>query len=116
MRHPKADTDRLYVKRKEEGRSLLQIAAVYKAEIINTAEYLNAKYTEDQFVNIVKSHESHQQNTNSTIKLAGKVATEINQSNEDSDTKKASIQHIKVKVGESLKKKWGSKVMHGRYI
>ena len=32
---------------------MLQIEATNKVEIINTAEYLNIKYTEDQFVNIV---------------------------------------------------------------
>jgi hypothetical protein len=46
MHHPKADTDRIYLKRKG-GRSLLQTEAKNKAEIINTAEYLNTKYTED---------------------------------------------------------------------
>jgi hypothetical protein len=30
--------------------------ATYKAEIINTAEYLNRKYKKHQLVNIVKSH------------------------------------------------------------
>jgi len=50
----------------------------YKAEIINIAEYLDTKYTEDQFVNIVKSHESNQPNMNSTIKVAANVAEELN--------------------------------------
>jgi len=36
---PKADIDRLYVKRKEGGRGLVQIEAAYKAEIINIAQY-----------------------------------------------------------------------------
>ena len=31
MHHPKADIDRLYVKRKEGGRGLVQIEAAYKA-------------------------------------------------------------------------------------
>ena len=35
MHHPKADTDRLYGKRKEGGRGLVQVEAAYKAEIIN---------------------------------------------------------------------------------
>jgi hypothetical protein len=39
--HPKADTDRLYIKRKEGGRGLSQIEAAYKTEIINIAEYRN---------------------------------------------------------------------------
>ena len=88
MHRPKADIDRLYVKRKEGGRGLLQTAVIHKAETINTAEYLNTKYTEDQFLNIVKSHESNQPNMNSTIKVEAKVAEELTQSNENSDTKR----------------------------
>ena len=68
MLHPKADIDMLYVKRKEEGRGLVQVEAAYKAEIINIAEYLNTNYKEDQFVNIVKCHESIQPNMNSVLK------------------------------------------------
>ena len=62
--HPKADIDRLYVKRKEGGRGLVQAEAAYRAEIINIAEYLNTKYKEDQFVKIVKVHERPQPNMN----------------------------------------------------
>ena len=58
MHHPKADIDRLYVKRKG-GRGLVQVKAAYKAEIINIAEHLNTKYKEDQFVN--KSMKAHNQ-------------------------------------------------------
>ena len=43
------------------GRGLVQGEAAYKAEIIIIAEYLNTKYKEDQFVNIVKVHESTHQ-------------------------------------------------------
>jgi hypothetical protein len=39
MHHPKANIDRLYVKRKG-GRGLIQIEAAYNAEKINIAEYL----------------------------------------------------------------------------
>jgi len=52
---------------------------------------------------------------NSTIKGAAKLAEKLNQSNVNSDTKKESTQHTKAKLGESLKKKWGKKVMHGQY-
>jgi len=38
MHHPIADTHRLYAKREEGGRGLVQIEAAYKAEIINIAE------------------------------------------------------------------------------
>jgi hypothetical protein len=62
MHHPKADTDRLYLKQKEERRDLLQIAVTYKAEVTHISEYLNTKHAEDQYVNIVKSHDRSQPN------------------------------------------------------
>jgi hypothetical protein len=65
MHHPKADMDRLYIKREEGGRGWVQVEAAYKAEIINIAVYLNTNYKEDQFVKIVKNHESTQPNMNS---------------------------------------------------
>jgi hypothetical protein len=46
------------------------------------------KYTEDQFVNIVKNHESSQPNMNSTIKITANIAEELNPSNEKSNTKR----------------------------
>jgi hypothetical protein len=77
MCHPKADVDRLCLKRKEGRIDLLQIEAMYKAEVINIAEYLNTKYIEDQFMNI-KSHKSNQPNFNSTIKVTADVAEDLN--------------------------------------
>jgi len=109
MHHPKADIDRLYVKRKEGGRGLVQIEEAYKAEIINIAEYLNTNYKKDQFVNIVKSHESTQPNTNSIIQAAAKITEELIQPNEKSDTKQDGIQYTNARLGESLKKKWKTK-------
>jgi len=42
----------------------MQIEAANSARIINTAEYLNKKYKEDQFVNIVTSRNGYQTNSN----------------------------------------------------
>jgi len=114
MHHPKADIDRLYVQRKEGGIGLVQIEVAYKAEIVKSAEYLNANYKEDQFVNIVKSHESTQPNINSIIKTAAKITGELSQPNEKSDTKQDGIRHTKARLGVSLKKKWKNKVMRGQ--
>ena len=44
MYHPKTDINRLYWKRKEGARGLLQFEATYKTEIVNTVEYLNTVY------------------------------------------------------------------------
>ena len=62
-------------------------------------------YREDQFVNIVKSHESTQPNMNSMIKTAAKITEELSQPNEKSDAKQDGIQHTGARLGESLKKK-----------
>jgi len=53
---------------------------------------------------------------NSTIKRAAKITEDLSQPNEKSDAKQYGIQHTKARLGESLKKKWKSKVMHGQYI
>jgi len=53
---------------------------------------------------------------NSIIKTAAKITGELNQPNEKSDSKQDGIQHIKVGLGESLKKKLKNTVMHGQYI
>ena len=116
MHHPKADTERLYVKRKRGGRGLVQIEAAYKAEIIHIAKYLDTNYKEDQFVNNVKSHESTQPNMSSIIKTVSKITEELSQPKEKSDAKQDGIQQTKARLGESLKKKWKNKVMHGQYI
>jgi hypothetical protein len=53
---------------------------------------------------------------NSIIKTAAKITEELSQPNEKSDIKQDGIQHIKARLGESLKKKRKNKVMHGQYI
>jgi hypothetical protein len=115
MHHPKADIYRLYVKRKG-GRSLSQIEAAYKTEIINIAEYLNKKYKEDQFVNVIGSHDSSQPNMNSTVRASAKIIDELSQSNENNDMKQDGIQNTKARLAESLKEEWENKVMHGQYL
>jgi DNA-directed RNA polymerase subunit L len=116
VHHPKADIDRLYVKRKEGARGLVQVKAAFKAEITSIAEYLNTNYKVDQFVNIVKSYESTQPTMNSIMKTAAKIAEELIQPNEKSDAKQEEIHHTKERLGEGLKNQWKNKVMHGQYI
>jgi len=116
MHHPKASIDRLYEKREEEGRGLVQVQAACKVEIINIAEYFNTKYKEDQFVNSVKVHESTQPNMNSILKSAAKVIEELNQIIGMHDAKQDGMQHMKGRLGEVLEKKWKNKVRHGYYI
>jgi len=112
VHHPIADIDGLHVKRKEGGRELVQVEAAYKAEIINIAEYLNTKYKEDKFVNIVKNHESAQSN----MKSEEKIIAELIQLNGKNDAEQDEMQHTTGRLGEVLKEKWKNKVMHGQYI
>jgi trehalose-6-phosphate synthase len=114
--HPKPDKDKLYVKRNERGRELLQAEAAYKAEIINIAGHINTKYKEDQFVNIVKAHESTQQNMNSILKSEAKIINELNQLSGMNDAKQDEMQHTKGRLGEALKKKWKNKIMHEQCV
>ena len=53
---------------------------------------------------------------NSIIKTPAKITEELNQPNEKSDAKQDGIQHIKARLGESLKREWKNKVLHGQYI
>ena len=76
------------MKKKEGERGLLQFEAIYIAEIMSTAKYLNRRYKENQLVNIVKSHESNQPNMNSTVKASAKVSNE-NSGGREEKTKKA---------------------------
>ena len=79
------------MKKKEGGRGLLEFEVTYKAEMINTADFLNTKCIEYQFINIVKSQERSQPNMNSTITLGARIAEKLKELNENSDKKKETI-------------------------
>jgi hypothetical protein len=64
---------------------------------------LNTKYKEDQFVNIIKSHESNEPNINSTIKTAADFVEKLYKSDENSDTEMEGMRHTKARLGEFLK-------------
>jgi hypothetical protein len=115
VHYPKANRQAI-CKKEEGGRELVQVEAAYKAEITNIAEYLKTNYNVDQYVNIVKSYESTQPTTNPFIKTAAKITEELRQPNENSDAKQEGIQHTKARLGEALKNKWKSKVVHRQYI
>jgi len=53
---------------------------------------------------------------NSIIKTASKLTDELSQPNEKIDAKQDGIQQTKAQLGESLKKKWKNKVIHGQCI
>ena len=94
---------------------MVQIEVAYKAEIINIAEYLNPNYKEDQFVIIVKSHESTQPNMNSIFKTAAKITEELSQPNGKSDAQQDGLQHTKARLGvpkEKMEKQSNAWAVH----
>jgi len=60
-------------------------------------------------VNVVKSREINQINMNSIIKIAANVVEELNQRNENSDTKKGMRTAYKSKIRRVLKEKKNEK-------
>jgi hypothetical protein len=99
--HPKADTDCLYVPRKERGRGLIQVEEAYIAETLNLVEYIENK--EDPLIQILRTH---QHNTNSALlQTANKVKKSF-----QSETKQ-----IKNIITQNIKGKWEEKMMHGQY-
>jgi hypothetical protein len=60
--HPRADTDNLYVPRKEGGTGLMQVEGAYMAETLNLVECIESK--EDPLIQILRTH---QHNTDSAL-------------------------------------------------
>ena len=60
--HPKADTDHLYVPRKQGERGLIQLEEAHVVEIMKLVEYEGRE--EDPLIQIVRMH---QHNTNSVV-------------------------------------------------
>jgi len=99
--HPKADTDRLYVPRKEGRRGLMQTEGAYIAEVTKLMEYVDSK--EEPVVGFVRTH-SH--NTNSALLQAVRNFKKSFQS----ETKL-----IKDIIAQNIKEKWERKRMHGQF-
>jgi len=71
--HPKADVDRLYVRRKQGGRGLMQLEAAHAVEISKLVEYLDRK--EDPLKQVDRTH---QHNINSAaLQTAKRLKPEV---------------------------------------
>lgn len=119
MHHPKADVDRIYLKRSEGGRSLIQLEATYKVTTIGLDTYLKSK--DDPLLEIATSHE-RQKKKYSVVKQAAKFKNqlkvpEVERAQDDTPTTYAKKVKKKAQqeVQKQLKEKWKEKEMHGRY-
>jgi hypothetical protein len=84
--HLRADTDRLYVPRKDEGRGLIQTEAAYITETKKQAEYIEG--SEDPLMQVVRTH---QHNENALLPCSAH------------------------KCEKNMKEKWERKWMHGQF-
>jgi len=119
MHHPKADVDRIYVKRAEGGRSLIQLEAAYKVTTIGLNTYLQANT--DHLLRIAKEHENKKRNY-SVVKQALKFTKQYNTPDvirHANDTATSYAKKVKKKANEQsqkqLKEKWKEKAMHGQH-
>ena len=118
MHHPKADVDRLYIRRSDGGKGLLQLELMYKPTAIGLQTYLDS--TEDWMLQLVNRHEKTKK-VHSVSCQSRKFECELELSpidtNETQPTKLAKIakQEAKRKGLVAIKSKWEQKPLHGQY-
>jgi len=119
MHHPKADVDRLYIRRKEGGRGLLQLLAAYKTTTIGLEAYLKEK--QDRYTKAVYKHEK-EKGSHSIVKEAEKFKKELKpkeiteKMNEPTTNKVKRIKHnVRDNIQLNFNNTWKAKVMHGKY-
>jgi hypothetical protein len=99
--HPRADTDGLYVPRKEGGRVLMQVEGAYVAETLNLVEYVENK--DDPLIQTVRTY---QHNTNSAL---------LQTANNSKKSFQSETKQIKNTITQNLKEKWEEKRMHRQF-
>ncbi|CAH2014941.1 unnamed protein product [Acanthoscelides obtectus] len=75
MLHPRADTDRLYVSRKEGGRGLQQVEAAYKSAILSISDY--CENSPDRMIMIARNYDLSLPVTKSLIQTATKFSRQL---------------------------------------
>jgi hypothetical protein len=99
--HPKADSDRLYVPRKDGGRGHMQIEGAYITEVIKLKEYV--EHTDDPLMQIVRTL---QHNIRSTLFHTASNLQKSFQSD---------MKQIKTTTARNLKERWEAKRLHGQF-
>lgn len=113
MLHPRADVERLYVKREHGGRGLRQLEAAYNNANYNLGYYLAKKAGSDYIVQAVYAHEQQKSAQRSLIKKAEKIATKVTGRNQQMVVDLQPLQ-VKKRIWEAIEQKWRDKPMHGQ--
>ena len=117
--HPKADVDRIYIKRAEGGRGLLQVESTNQIATIGLQQYLET--TTDWMMQCVRVHESNKK-LYSVEKKSSEYKKELNYVNQPIITKDATSSAKQVKIiakkrsQEQLKERWKEKPLHGKFF
>ena len=115
MHHPKADVDRLYIRRSEGGKGLLQLELLYKTITIGLQAYLDS--TQDWMLQLVNRHKETKKVHSVRCQIKN-FMTELELAPiEIQPTKRANIvkQEAKWKGLDAIKSKWEQKPLHGQY-
>ena len=118
MHHPKADVDRLYIRRSEGGKGLLELELLYKIITIGLQTYLDS--TQDWMLQLVDRHEKTKE-VHSVSSQSKKFMTELElapiEMSEAQPMKRAKIvkQKAKRKGLDAIKNRWEQKPLHGQY-
>ena len=116
MHHPKADTERLYVPRREEGTGLMQLEMDFKTTTIGLPKYLST--TNNWMLQLFydagkKAH--------SISKQSNKFKQEFNLQDQTNETATCTLHANEIKritkrdVLKQIKETWENKPLHGRY-
>ena len=115
--HPKADVDRLYIKRSEGGRGLLQIEMLHKSELIGMDEYFSKN--KDWMIECVRSHDKNKKRYSISQKareftkdLRCDFDKNISSATMAAKAKKQSFKKIALK---QLQENWTRKPLHGKF-
>lgn len=68
LHHPKADVERIYIKRSNGGRGLIELESAYNIAIVGLSDYI--KQGSDKFMKMVKKHEDNKPKCNSVTIIA----------------------------------------------
>lgn len=109
--HPRADVDRLYVKRVDGGRGLKHIETSFKNATYRIGLYLQTRNEIDYVVKAIREHEEGKSQKTSIIYKANRIASRVPY---DSDEQQhPTVQTIKNYHQNCLKDAWLEKRMHG---
>ena len=105
--HVRSDVERLFTRRTQGGRGLINISDVYTSRTIALASHIKRNTHSNGLLNKVYEHEQ-----NNLMRVAAQLKESLNISNEEQTTKQLN-QKVKMQLREDHLNDWQTKVTHG---